>query len=293
MTSKHIPMYTCQQTKNGSTTNLNSFKSKNSQPTPAKTSSGSSSSILKHLNINQNVKTDEFSIKNSRIKFDEQGFICISYRSLNHRIELMKTQLIKHSKSGFCHLTTSAASYAATSTVIPISAKNGELIKEFPKCQKLKGYVKLTTNFGDSNAELHCDLVPAICENFLILIKTGYLNNTVFYHSIKNYAIKGGDFHETNTKNNTLFSAYTSEKFTNRLSHDERGVISMVEKGSDVGSFQFCIIFKSAHNFNNKRIVFARIVGGFDSLCIIEKVPTYTNEQPLQEIKIIETKIFA
>ena len=30
-----------------------------------------------------------------------------------------------------------------------------------------KGYVRLTTTHGDLNIELHCNIVPLTCENFL------------------------------------------------------------------------------------------------------------------------------
>lgn len=41
-----------------------------------------------------------------------------------------------------------------------------------------KGYVRLQTSFGDLNLELHCDLVPLTCHNFIQLCKQGYYNDT-------------------------------------------------------------------------------------------------------------------
>lgn len=49
---------------------------------------------------------------------------------------------------------------------------------------KKKGYVRLQTSFGDLNLELHCDLVPITCHNFIQLCKQGYYANTGMYHSI-------------------------------------------------------------------------------------------------------------
>lgn len=44
-----------------------------------------------------------------------------------------------------------------------------------------KGYVRLQTSFGDLNLELHCDLVPISCHNFIQLCKQGYYDNTSKY----------------------------------------------------------------------------------------------------------------
>lgn len=56
----------------------------------------------------------------------------------------------------------------------------------------LQGYVRLHTNLGDINLELHCDIVPRACENFLALCGQGYYDNTIFHRSIKNFMIQVG-----------------------------------------------------------------------------------------------------
>ena len=55
-----------------------------------------------------------------------------------------------------------------------------------------KGYMRLHTNLGDLNLELHCNIVPRACENFLILAESGYYSNSVFHRSIKNFMIQVG-----------------------------------------------------------------------------------------------------
>ena len=50
--------------------------------------------------------------------------------------------------------------------------------------------MRLHTNLGDLNLELHCNIVPRACENFIILAESGYYNNTVFHRSIKNFMIQ-------------------------------------------------------------------------------------------------------
>ena len=55
---------------------------------------------------------------------------------------------------------------------------------------KKKGYMRLHTNLGDLNLELHCDIAPRACENFMILADSGYYTGTVFHRSIKNFMIQ-------------------------------------------------------------------------------------------------------
>lgn len=50
--------------------------------------------------------------------------------------------------------------------------------------------MRLHTNLGDLNIELHCDMAPRTCENFLGLCEMGYYNDTIFHRSIKNFMIQ-------------------------------------------------------------------------------------------------------
>lgn len=54
---------------------------------------------------------------------------------------------------------------------------------------KDKGYVQLLTNFGPINLELRCDLAPKTCENFILLCKQNYYDNTIFHRNIPNFMV--------------------------------------------------------------------------------------------------------
>lgn len=51
------------------------------------------------------------------------------------------------------------------------------------------GYVRLVLNFGALNLELHCDLVPKTCENFIKHCQNGYYDGTKFHRSIRNFMV--------------------------------------------------------------------------------------------------------
>lgn len=40
--------------------------------------------------------------------------------------------------------------------------------------------------------ELHCDMAPRTCENFIALAGMGYYDGTIFHRSIRNFMIQVG-----------------------------------------------------------------------------------------------------
>ena len=59
---------------------------------------------------------------------------------------------------------------------------------------KKKAYVRLVTNAGALNLELHCEYVPKTCENFIRLCQKGYYDETKFHRSIKHFMVRLRDF---------------------------------------------------------------------------------------------------
>lgn len=81
--------------------------------------------------------------------------------------------------------TTGAASRSFTSTSFDPVTKNEYEYVKVEKNPKKKGYVQLRTTHGDLNIELHCDMTPRTCENFLTLCERGYYNGVAFHRSIR------------------------------------------------------------------------------------------------------------
>lgn len=59
--------------------------------------------------------------------------------------------------------------------------------------RKAKGYVRLHTTLGNINLELHCDLVPRTCHNFMELCERGYYKNTIFHRVIPGFMVRATD----------------------------------------------------------------------------------------------------
>jgi peptidyl-prolyl cis-trans isomerase-like protein 2 len=81
--------------------------------------------------------------------------------------------------------TTGAASRSFTSTSYDPVTKNEYEYVKVERNPKKKGYVQLHTTHGDLNLELHCDITPRTCENFLTHCENGYYNGLIFHRSIK------------------------------------------------------------------------------------------------------------
>ena len=84
-------------------------------------------------------------------------------------------------------------SMSFTSTTATVATSDQRTLVRKERRVDKKGYVRLRTNLGDLNLELHCDSVPRTCENFLTLCGVGYYDGVAFHRSIKNFMIQGGD----------------------------------------------------------------------------------------------------
>ena len=77
-----------------------------------------------------------------------------------------------------------------------------------------------------------------------------------------------------------------------KLSHSERGILSMANSGKDTNKSQFFITYKSCPHLDKKHAVFGKVVGGMSNLAQMEKVAVGKKDRPLGEIKILSVKVF-
>lgn len=188
--------------------------------------------------------------------------------------------------------TSGAASRSFTSTSYdPVTKNDFEYVK-VEKNPKKKGYVQLITTHGELNIELHCDITPRACENFITLCERGFYNGIAFHRSIRNFMIQGGDPTGTGKGGESIWGKPFKDEFNSKLLHSGRGVVSMANSGPHTNGSQFFILYKSANHLNFKHTVFGGVVGGLTTLAAMEKVPTDDNDQPLEEIKITSVTVF-
>uniref|UniRef100_A0A672ZX32 RING-type E3 ubiquitin-protein ligase PPIL2 n=1 Tax=Sphaeramia orbicularis TaxID=375764 RepID=A0A672ZX32_9TELE len=205
----------------------------------------------------------------------------------------------KTDKFNAAHYSTGRVSASFTSTAMtPATTHEADAIADDTvryQYVKKKGYVRLHTNKGDLNLELHCDKVPKAGENFIRLCKKGYYDGTIFHRSIRNFMIQGGDPTGTGTGGESFWGRPFRDEFRPNLTHTGRGVLSMAnsEKLFFIYSEQVFITFRSCAYLDRKHTVFGRVVGGFEALTAMENVESDPKtDKPKSEIKIINTTVF-
>jgi len=194
--------------------------------------------------------------------------------------------------------TTGKTSGSFTSTSVSLSNKNEvrEATEEeirlslFQTLRQLKkkGYVRLKTNFGSIDVELHCDITPRTCTNFIGLVELGKYNGCSVHRLIPNFMVQMGKPTEKKEEETSFWGEPFVDEFDDRLKHDAAGILSMANAGPGTNRRQFFITFRNTPHLDRKHTVFGKVLAGMDVLRSLEKVPTDDLDRPSENIKIIE-----
>ncbi|XP_043195486.1 RING-type E3 ubiquitin-protein ligase PPIL2-like [Amphibalanus amphitrite] len=202
----------------------------------------------------------------------------------------------KADKFNAAHFSTGVVAAGFTSTAMePVLEHEAAVVDDDTvryKHVKKKGYVRLVTNVGPLNLELHCDQTPRACENFIKHCASGYYNGTKFHRSIRNFMIQGGDPQGTGEGGQSIWGEPFADEFRPNLGHNGRGVLSMANSGPNTNKSQFFITYRSCKHLDNKHTVFGGLVGGLDTLSTIEKVEVDNKDRPIEDIVITAAHVF-
>lgn len=162
-----------------------------------------------------------------------------------------------------------------------------------PRRVKKPGYARISTNYGDINLELLPEFAPKAVWNFTQLSKKGYYNGVVFHRNIRNFMLQGGDPTGTGKGGSSIWNKNFTDEFDGPLSHDARGIVSMANKGKNTNSSQFFITYRPCKHLDRKHTIFARVVGGMETLSAIENVEVSEGEKrPLEDVRMEEVVVF-
>ncbi|OEU23209.1 cyclophilin-like protein, partial [Fragilariopsis cylindrus CCMP1102] len=141
--------------------------------------------------------------------------------------------------------------------------------------------------------ELHCDIAPRTCTNFLGLCRRKRYDGTIFHRLIPNFMIQGGGEKMKQTENNQSASRkYNADaplwgpepfedEFDQRLKHDNEGIVAMANSGPNTNKQQFYITFNSCAHLDRKHTVFGNIVEGMKEFnSALSKVKTDSKDRP-------------
>lgn len=164
---------------------------------------------------------------------------------------------------------------------------------------KTKAYVRMETNFGPLNLELHVDKAPKTCYNFLELCKRGAYTDTIFHRNIPGFMVQGGDPTGTGKGGESIWG----KPFRDELDapgahrHTQRGVLSMANKGPSTNGSQFFFSYrKTLPHLDAKHTVFGRLLaeegGQLNTLDKMEAVPSEPgSDRPMRSIRILHVYV--
>jgi peptidyl-prolyl cis-trans isomerase-like 3 len=157
--------------------------------------------------------------------------------------------------------------------------------------------VTFKTNLGDIKAEVFCDIAPKTCENFLKLAASGQYNGTNFHRNIAGFMVQGGDPTKTGKGGECIWGGKFNDEVTREsknLLHDKKGILSMANNGPNTNGAQFFFTYGPQPHLDGKYVIFGQIIGGFDVLEKMEKVPVSGKKnKPVNDILIDNILIHA
>ena len=150
-------------------------------------------------------------------------------------------------------------------------------------------------NYGSVVMELYPDIAPNTVNNFISLVKSGFYDNNSFHRLVPGFVLQGGDpdGNGTGGPGYSIKGEFTSNGFTNNLSH-EKWVISMARGQSmDSAGSQFFICIDDAKNLDGQYASFGRVIDGFENIeAIVEKESVAdTNSGKLRNNLVIKKEV--
>jgi peptidyl-prolyl cis-trans isomerase-like protein 2 len=217
-------------------------------------------------------------------------------------------------------LTSTSSGHAASKSGVSRAATSEEILNSrfklmsSKKWKGKKGYVNLVVEIRRGNRkapltiplllELHCDIVPRTCSNFLGLCSKKRYDGTIFHRLIEDFMIQGGGEklkHRSTNKTTDSNGKATpgskdaclwgpdgfTDEFDDRLKHTEGGgVLAMANAGPNTNKQQFYITLdKACSHLDRKHSVFGTVAKGMDTFqtALMENVRTDSKDRPFLE----------
>ncbi len=149
--------------------------------------------------------------------------------------------------------------------------------------------VLLKTSEGYIVIKLYDD-TPVTAGNFKKLVEEGVYDGVIFHRVIDRFMIQGGD--PTGTGIGDPSIPTIKDEFTHKPSNkNNRGTISMANRGPNTGSSQFFINLVNNNFLDSKHPVFGEVVEGMDVVDKIAKTPTDSHDKPINDIVIKKAEV--
>ncbi len=143
----------------------------------------------------------------------------------------------------------------------------------------------IRTEKGDIVVDLFEKQTPITVNNFVILARLGYYDNTTFHRVIKDFMAQGGD--PTGTGAGSPGYVFDDE-IVNELRFDRPGLLAMANRGYNTNGAQFFITYAETPWLNDKHTIFGEVIQGMDVLQQIKERDPQTATEPGDKILRID-----
>jgi cyclophilin family peptidyl-prolyl cis-trans isomerase len=140
----------------------------------------------------------------------------------------------------------------------------------------------INTNRGRITVDLFEKDSPVTVNNFVFLARDGFYEGTIFHRVISGFMIQGGD----PLGNGTGGPGYSfNDEFNSR--ELVQGSLAMANAGPNTNGSQFFIVTADSTPWlDGKHTNFGQVTEGLDIVMGIEKVPTDSQDKPLEPVVI-------
>jgi len=164
---------------------------------------------------------------------------------------------------------------------------------ELPSMQidKNKTYIAiLKTSEGNISIGLNAKETPITVNNFVVLAKRGFYNNTIFHRVIKGFMIQGGDPNGDGTGGPGY--TFNDEPFEGEYT---RGTVAMANAGPNTNGSQFFIMHQD-YALPKNYVIFGKVIEGMDVVdkiaeAPVEQSPSGEMSKPLQPVQVESVQI--
>jgi cyclophilin family peptidyl-prolyl cis-trans isomerase len=156
----------------------------------------------------------------------------------------------------------------------------------------------LSTTLGDFTIELFVDKMPITAGNFVKLAKSGFYDGLHFHRVIPDFMAQFGCPHSKDPNSpragtgDAPSGTIPDEHPANAKLSNDRGTLSMANKGPQSGSCQFFINVVNNPYLDwfspgqSKHPVFGKVISGMDVVDAITKAPRAAGDRPKTPIKM-------
>ena len=150
---------------------------------------------------------------------------------------------------------------------------------------KKKYEATFRTEKGDFVIELYADKAPKTVNNFVVLARDGFYDDTTFHRVIKGFMAQGGD--PTGTGRGGPGYKFADE-FNSSLKHNSAGILSMANAGPNTNGSQFFITYGPTPHLDGRHAVFGKVISGMEVVSAIPERDPQRARTPGAKILTIE-----